>query len=72
MFKCFVLYPLRKKSKNYGNPQIVYILIIFRDSYRLFPEILFYEISISISVAYFVDTFGVLVSVTLVMTGPYS
>ena len=38
----------------------------------LFPEILFYDISISISVAYFVGTFGVLVFVTLVMTGPYS
>ena len=70
MFKCFFFISTPKKSENY--PQIVYILIIFRDSYRLFPEILFYEISISISVAYFVDTFGVLVFVTLVMTGPYS
>jgi len=66
----FFFYIHSEKSENY--PQIVYILIIFRDSYRLFPEILFYEISISISVAYFVDTFGVLVFVTLVMTGPYS
>ena len=70
MFKCFFVISNPKKSENY--PQIVYILIIFRDSFRLFPEILFYEISISISVAYFVDTFDVLVFVTLVMTGPYS